>query len=145
MSPRARSEPARLDCRAHSVAVQTADFDAAYAFYTGVLGLRAVREPFSFKTRTLAWLDAGGMLIELFSIKKGAAFFPYTESNLGLTHVAFEVSDLDAAIELCKQHDVPITQGPMIPPSGDPRQPRVLFVEGPDGQAIQLREPRRDE
>ncbi|MEO3798108.1 VOC family protein [Nonomuraea sp. B10E15] len=145
MSRPMESEPARLDCRAHSVAVQTADFDTAYTFYTTVLGLRTVREPFLFKTRTLAWLDGGGVLIELFSMKKGHTSFPYTDVNLGLTHIAFEVPDLDEAIELCKQHNVPITQGPMTPPSGDPLQPRVLFVEGPDGQAIQLREPRRDE
>jgi glyoxylase I family protein len=128
----------------HSVSVQTADFDAAYDFYTRIVGLKTVRAPYAFKTRTLAWLDGGGILIELYSVKAGAEPVPYSPSGVGLDHIAFVVDNLEAMISTLEENNIRILQGPMIPPSGDPRQPRVLFVEGPDGEEVQFREPERD-
>jgi catechol 2,3-dioxygenase-like lactoylglutathione lyase family enzyme len=129
-----------MQCTVHSVALQTASFDVAYDFYTSVLGLRVVREPFSFKTRKLAWLDAGSVLIELYSGKDGVLLSGHSDARVGLDHIAFTVDDLDSMIEHLKAHEVPIIKGPYVPPSGDPAQPRILFAEGPDGEEIQFRE-----
>jgi catechol 2,3-dioxygenase-like lactoylglutathione lyase family enzyme len=140
MTADARSEAPGLTCTVHSVSVQTARFDEAYRFYAEILGLRVVREPFPFKSRTLAWLDAGSILVELYSVRKEDTPKPYTNDIVGPDHIAFVVDDLDAMVERLKDHDVRILKGPMKPPSGDPRQPRVLFAEGPDGDEIQFRE-----
>jgi hypothetical protein len=51
------------------------------------------------------------------------------------------VDDLDEIVEHLKRNGVRIIRGPLIPPSGDPQQPRILFVEGPDGEELQFREP----
>jgi catechol 2,3-dioxygenase-like lactoylglutathione lyase family enzyme len=128
-------------CKLHSVAIQTAVFDRAFAFYTEVLGLRVVREPFRYKTRTLAWLDGGAALIELYSTKDGVDPDAYSNRAVGPDHVAFEVEDLDAFEVVLKEHNYAIQKGPMIPPSGDPNQPRILFAVGPDGDSVQFREP----
>lgn len=134
-----------IRCALHSVAVQTASFDKAYRFYTEVLGLAVVREPFAFKTRRLAWLHAGTVLLELYSTKERAAAVPYHQDGVGPDHLAFVVPDLDAMVERLRAHGVAVLKGPMVPPSGDPRQPRVLFAAGPDGEEIQFREPERQE
>jgi len=129
-----------MQCIVHSVALQTASFEEAFNFYTSVLGLRVAREPFSFKTRRLAWLDGGSVLIELYSGKEGVALDDHSGAHVGPDHIAFAVDDLDSMVEYLREHGVTIIKGPYIPPSGDPAQPRVLFVEGPDGEEIQFRE-----
>jgi catechol 2,3-dioxygenase-like lactoylglutathione lyase family enzyme len=129
-----------MQCIVHSVALQTACFDESFDFYTSVLGLRVAREPFSFKTRMLAWLDAGSVLIELYSGKEGVLLSEHSDACVGLDHIAFTVADLDSMVEHLKAHGVPIIKGPYIPPSGDPAQPRIVFAEGPDGEEIQFRE-----
>lgn len=133
-----RKEPL---CSLHSVAVQTSDFDTAYDFYTRVVGLAVVREPFKFKTRTLAWLCAGPGLIELYSVRQGMEAQPYDGNGVGPDHLAFVTSDLDKFCEHLRRHNVTILRGPLVPPSGDPNQPRVLFVQGPDGDELLFREP----
>jgi catechol 2,3-dioxygenase-like lactoylglutathione lyase family enzyme len=135
-------ENAKFMCSAHSVSVQTADFDKAYRFYTEILGLDVDREPFQFKTRMLAWLRAGTILIELYSVRSHSEPGPYNPNGVGPDHLAFEVCDLDAFVDHLKLNEVVIKTGPWRPPSGDPYQPRVLFVEGPDGEELQFREPR---
>jgi glyoxylase I family protein len=131
-----------LECRMHSIAIQTATFDAAYDFYTRILGFPVVREPFRYKTRTLAWIDAGTALIELYTLKRGVSPVARDDAAVGIDQVAFVVSDLENVISRMTAHQVKITKGPFVPPSGDPEQPRVLFVEGPDGTPIQFRESR---
>lgn len=130
-------------CRLHSIAIQTTVFDQAYRFYTQVVGLTVVREPFRFKTRTVAWLDGGGALIELYSVKEGVEPDSYNNRAVGPEHVAFEVDDLDAFQSVLMDYGCQIEKGPLLPPSGDPNQPRVLFAVGPDGDSIQFREPER--
>jgi catechol 2,3-dioxygenase-like lactoylglutathione lyase family enzyme len=135
------SPPAASVARIHSVAVQTRNFEDAYKFYTTVVGLPVVREPFRYKTRLLAWLQAGPVLLELYSVKEGVEPVAYDTNRVGPDHIAFEVADLDGYVTHLAANDVRIVKGPLTPPSGDPHQPRVLFVEGPDGDEIQFREP----
>jgi catechol 2,3-dioxygenase-like lactoylglutathione lyase family enzyme len=129
-----------MQCTVHSVALQTASFEEAFDFYTSVLGLRVAREPFFFKTRRLAWLDGGSVLIELYSGKEGVALGDHSQAHVGPDHIAFTVDDLDSMVEHLKSNGVTIIKGPYVPPSGDPAQPRVVFAEGPDGEEIQFRE-----
>jgi glyoxylase I family protein len=132
-----------LKCRMHSIAIQTDCFEQSYRFYTEIIGLSVIRELFAFKTRTLAWLDAGAAQIELYSTKHGAAAEECGGQTNGIDHVAFAVDDLDGVMAVMDLHSVTITKGPLVPPSGDPRQPPILFVEAPEGTEIQFREPER--
>lgn len=135
----------RIRYAVHSIAIQTAHFENAYDFYVNILGLRVVRSPFRFGSRTLTWLDGGGILIELFSGKSGEQTDAYNHKAAGVNHIAFVVDDLEAVICAMNANGIRITKGPVTPLSGDPKQPRILFVEGPDGTAIQFREPDRKE
>ena len=133
--------PTPLQCSLHSVAVQTADFEKALDFYARILGLEVLRSPFQYKTRQLAWLGAGPVQIELYSIRAGMNPEPYDANRVGPDHVAFVTDDLDALVSYFSQQNVKVLKGPLVPPSGDPQQPRVMFVEGPDGDELQFREP----
>ena len=125
----------------HHVALQTSCFEKAFSFYTELLGLRVVKEPFTFKgKRTLAWLDAGGILIEIYSVKDGEEPQPYDRRRVGTDHIAFEVQDIDATIAYLSHHNVRILRQPFLPPTDDPCQPRVAMIEGPDGEEIEIRE-----
>jgi catechol 2,3-dioxygenase-like lactoylglutathione lyase family enzyme len=133
--------PAPLRCSVHSVAVQTADFEKALDFYVRILGLEVLRSPFQYKTRQLAWLGGGPVQIELYSTRAGMNPEPYDGNRVGPDHVAFVTDDLDALVSYFSDQNVKVLKGPLIPPSGDPKQPRVMFVEGPDGDELQFREP----
>jgi catechol 2,3-dioxygenase-like lactoylglutathione lyase family enzyme len=123
------------------VAVQTADFEKALDFYVRILGLEVLRSPFQYKTRQLAWLGGGPVQIELYSTRAGMNPEPYDGNRVGPDHVAFVTDDLDALVSYFSDQNVKVLKGPLIPPSGDPKQPRVMFVEGPDGDELQFREP----
>jgi glyoxylase I family protein len=124
----------------HHVAVQTANFEKAFKFYTETLGLKIQKEPFQFKGRTLTWLDGGGIKIELFSIKAGKEPQKYDARRVGTDHIALEVKRLDDAISYLSERGVTILKEPFYPPTADPFQPRVAFIEGADGEEIELRE-----
>lgn len=134
-----------INCRLHHVAIQTASFGRAFQFYTELLGLSVVKPPFNFKNkRIMAWLDAGNALIELYSVKKGTQPQPYDDQRVGADHIAFAVDNMDALLELLKENKVTILKKPFIPP-GDKYQARVLFIEGPDGEEVELTELKESE
>lgn len=125
----------------HHIAIQTKDFKKAYHFYTELLGLQVVKEPIIFKgKRTLAWLASGGIMIELFSVKSDETAQAYDDRHVGPIHIAFEVQDIDAILAYLIRHYVKIMKSPFVPSTDDPDQPRVAFLEGPDGEEIEIRE-----
>lgn len=125
----------------HHVAIQTADFERAISFYTSILGLKIIKQPFIYKgERKLAWLDAGSVVIELYSIKFGTSPSSYDQQRIGADHLAFEVQNLEGFITYLKNHDIQIIKEPFLPKTEDPHQPRVAFVEGPDGEEIEIRQ-----
>jgi glyoxylase I family protein len=130
-----------IKMRIHHVALQTAHFEKAFDFYAKLLGLKVLKEPFTFKgKRTIAWFDGGTILIELYSVKNDEEPQPYDDRRIGPDHIAFEVQDLDAIITHLHQHNVKILKEPFTPLIDDPQQPRVAFIEGVEGEEIELRE-----
>lgn len=124
----------------HHVAIQTAHFDKAFHFYAEVLGMRVIKQPYRFKERKLAWLDAGAILVELYSVKNGKEPQPYDTRRVGADHIAFEVDDLDQFLQYLGENDVPILKPPFRPPSDDPDQPAIAFIAGVDGEEIEVRQ-----
>jgi glyoxylase I family protein len=92
----------------HHVAIICADYAHSRDFYTRILGLTVVQEV--FRAERQSWkLDlalAGNYVIELFSFPEPPPR-PSRPEARGLRHLAFAVTDLDAAIaHLNQQHVV---------------------------------------
>jgi catechol 2,3-dioxygenase-like lactoylglutathione lyase family enzyme len=134
------ADPILANGQLHHVAVHTSSFNKAFAFYTKLLCLPVHKAPFQFKERMIAWLDGGGILIELCSLKHGEEPQVYVDQRVGAAHIAFVFNDLDAVLDRLVAHGVRVRKPPFLPPTGDPTQPRVSFIEGPDGEDLELRE-----
>lgn len=129
--------------RVDHISIQTEDFERALAFYSELLGFPICVAPFDFKTRRLCYLDAGNIRIELYSMKQGdSSSIPYTTSRRGLDHIAFVTEDLGELVERLARHGVRIIKPPFSL-STDAGQSILGFIEGPDGQEIELRQEER--
>lgn len=125
----------------HHIAIQTACFEKSFAFYTEILGLEVLKPPTIFKKkRTLAWINAGKIVIELYSVKYDEEPQAYDDRRVGTDHIAFEVRDLNHIVNYLREHGIKILRDPFLPTSNDIDQPRIAFIEGPDGEEIELRE-----
>ena len=109
----------------HHVSIMTPDVDAAYAFYTEVLGLteRSDRPDFGIGG---AWLDAGGQQVHLV---EGAA-----PDNAG-QHFALRVEDLDGVVAELRAKGFEVAD-PFA--SGVGRQ---TTVKDPCGNVVELNQP----
>ena len=86
--------------RTHHVAVICSDYGRSRRFYVETLGLEVVREVHR-RERNSYKLDLrvpGGTQIELFSFPNAPRRLSYPEA-CGLRHIAFEVEDIDEAVE----------------------------------------------
>jgi glyoxylase I family protein len=129
-----------IQFRLDHIAVQSADFEKSFLFYSETLGLRVTKQPFRFKTRMVAWLDAGIVQIELTSMKDGDERVPFSSRGVGPSHLAFAVPDLAAALAAIGEQGVEVVKPPFVPPTGDPDQPTIAFIRGPEGEEIEIRE-----
>ena len=121
----------------HHVAIICNDYPISKAFYQQVLGFQVVAENYraerdSYKC-DLALAD--GTQIELFSFP-GAPARPSRPEAQGLRHLAFKVTDIDAAIQHLADHQVecePVRVDPYT-------QRRFTFFNDPDGLPLELYE-----
>ncbi|MBL3592714.1 MAG: VOC family protein [Synergistaceae bacterium] len=101
-------------------------------FYVDVLGCREQRRLERPGTRLL-FLESGGATIEL--VEK--ADLPYPDEACKTIHLAFEVLDVKAEIEILKRRGIPLESDEPIPFQGG----HIFFFSGPDGEKIELCEP----
>ncbi|RPH19770.1 MAG: VOC family protein [Alteromonadaceae bacterium TMED7] len=121
----------------HHVAIICSDYPTSRAFYQQVLGFEVVAENYraerdSYKC-DLALAD--GTQIELFSFP-GAPARPSRPEAQGLRHLAFKVTDIDAAIQHLADHQIecePVRIDPYT-------QRRFTFFNDPDGLPLELYE-----
>ena len=106
----------------HHVSINVDDVDAAFGFYTGVLGLvaRGDRPEFPFAG---AWLDAGGQQVHLIEGPPPAA-----EGQ----HFALQVEDLDATVAELRGRGIQVSDPR---PVGSRRQ---SFLSDPAGNLVEL-------
>ncbi|MCC6355845.1 MAG: VOC family protein [Verrucomicrobiae bacterium] len=116
---------------------RVSELDEAVAFYRDVLGCREVRRSESPRGSKLAFMAAPGSdeQIEL-------TYFPASgpvRVQPDLTHLAFEVDDLEAFARHSAAHGHPLTDGPTRTSSGQ----IIAFIDAPDGYEIELIQPAR--
>lgn len=111
------------------------DLEKTVAFYKEVLGLEEVRRSVSGRGSHLVFLKAPGSE-ELIEICKYDASGP-VQVGPDLTHLAFEVPDMEAFRAHAAAKGYPFSDGPHVTSSGSV----IAFIDAPEGYEIELIQP----
>ncbi len=111
------------------------DLEKTVGFYRDVLGLQEVRRSESSRGSKLVFLKAPGSE-ELIEICQYDASGPVVVGP-DLTHLAFEVSDLEAFAKHAAAKGYPLSDGPSPTSSGSV----IAFIDAPEGYEIELIQP----
>lgn len=116
---------------------RVADLEKTVSFYTQVLGLKEVKRHRSPRGSELVFLETPGSeeLIELCSFPASGPVVVGPD----LTHLAFEVEDLDAFAAHAAALGYPLSDGPTVSSSGS----KFAFIDAPEGYEIELIEKSR--
>ena len=123
--------------RLHHIAIICSDYERSKQFYSEVLGLKIVQEVFR-EERNSYKLDlevAGQYQIELFSFPNPPTRPSRPEAS-GLRHIAFEVDNIEEAVQYINTHNViaePIRNDEFT-------GKRFTFFADPDGLPIEFYE-----
>ena len=123
--------------RIHHIAIICSDYEKSKHFYSGVLGLKIVREVYREARQSYKLdLEVGDHYqIELFSFPNPPAR-PSRPEAAGLRHLAFEVDDIEVAISHIKNFDIEIEPIRVDELTGK----RFTFFADPDGLPVELYE-----
>lgn len=111
---------------------RVADLEKTIAFYRDVLGLEEVRRSTSGRGSQLVFFKAPGSE-ELIEICKFDESGP-VQVGPDLTHLAFEVEDLEAFASRAASLGYPLSDGPHRSSGGS----IIAFVDAPEGYEIEL-------
>ncbi|MCH1625195.1 SMU1112c/YaeR family gloxylase I-like metalloprotein [Ferdinandcohnia quinoae] len=123
--------------RIHHIAIICSDYPASKHFYTTILGLQIIGETFR-KERDSYKLDlaiGGDYQIELFSFPAPPKRINFPEA-CGLRHLAFEVENIEEAVEDISGHGIPVEHIRVDPITNK----KYTFLTDPDGLPIELYE-----
>ncbi|MCR8557180.1 VOC family protein [Mucilaginibacter sp. BJC16-A38] len=123
--------------RVHHIAIICSDYEKSKHFYSEVLGLKIVREVYREERKSYKLdLEVGDLYqIELFSFPDPPAR-PSRPEAVGLRHLAFEVDDIDKAVNMIKGFNILIEPIRVDEFTGK----RFTFFADPDGLPIELYE-----
>jgi lactoylglutathione lyase len=113
------------------------DLEKTAAFYRDVLGLQEVSRHQSGRGSTLVFFKAPGS-DETIEICHYPASGP-VQVQPDLTHLGFEVDDLDAFAKAAAARGYPLSDGPHTSSSGS----KIAFIDGPEGYEFELIEPKK--
>ncbi len=113
------------------------DLEKTVSFYKDVLGLEEVKRSVSGRGSQLVFLKAPGSeeLIEICKFDESGPVIVGPD----LTHLAFEVPDLEAFAAHAATKGYPLSDGPHRSPSGS----AIAFIDAPEGYEIELIQPAR--
>lgn len=113
-----------------------ADLDRTIAFYCDLIGLRLVlRKP--QKAGELAFLDAGGGMLEIVGQPGVARSKDVEPGAAGVRHLTFAVTDVDALVATLDAAGVEIIERPRDAYNTELIR-RVAFCRDPDGIIVEL-------
>jgi glyoxylase I family protein len=121
----------------HHIAVICSDYQKSKDFYVRILGLTPINEVYRTERDSYKLdLEVNGQYqIELFSFPDPAVRPNYPEAA-GLRHLAFEVDDIEEAVEYMKNHQVKVEDIRVDPVTNK----KFTFFPDPDGLPIELYE-----
>ncbi len=114
---------------------RVSDLDKTVAFYRDVLGLQETRRSKSGRGSELVFFKAPGSGEEI-EICKFDGSGP-VQVGPDLTHLAFEVDDIEAFAKHSAALGYPLSDGPTKTSSGSV----IAFVDAPEGYEIELIQP----
>lgn len=115
------------------------DLEKTVGFYRDVLGLEEVRRSESGRGSKLVFLKAPGSE-ELLEICQYDASGP-VQVGPDLTHLAFEVTDLEAFARTAEAKGYPLSDGPHRTSKGSV----IAFIDAPEGYEVELIQPESGE
>ncbi|MFL6561525.1 MAG: VOC family protein [Bacillus sp. (in: firmicutes)] len=121
----------------HHIALICTDFKKSKDFYVRILGLTPISEVYREERDSYKLdLEVGGQYqIELFSFPDPAQRPSYPEAA-GLRHLAFEVDDIEEAVDYLTTHEVNVEAVRVDPFTNK----KFTFFPDPDGLPIELYE-----
>lgn len=119
--------------------IRTSNMDRSIDFYTRFLGLKLLgRHKIPKNDAEIAFLrdaKAKGATLELTFYRKQKKFSQADYEDRVFDHLAFEVKDINQAIEAMRKDKVTITDEPFkLSPTGS----LIAFIEDPNGTLIEL-------
>src|SRR3954469_15300164 len=108
------------------------DLEKTFAFYRDVLGLKETRRHTSPRGSQLVFFKAPGSDEEI-ELCKFDASGPVKVGH-DVTHLAFQVDDLDAFAKHAASHGYPLSDGPT--PAGNGSV--IAFIDAPEGYEVEL-------
>jgi lactoylglutathione lyase len=111
---------------------RVADLDKTAAFYRDVLGLEETRRSTSPRGSKLVFFKAPGSEVEI-EICQFDASGPVIVGP-DLTHLAFEVEDLEAFASHAAAKGYPLSDGPTRTSGGS----IIAFIDAPEGYEVEL-------
>jgi lactoylglutathione lyase len=111
---------------------RVSDLDKTLQFYREVLGLKEIRRHTSPRGSKLVFLELPGTDAEL----ELCEFDESGPVQVGpdLTHLAFEVDDMEAFAKEAEAKGYPLSDGPTKTSSGS----LIAFVDAPEGYEVEL-------
>lgn len=122
------------------VGMTVSDMDRSLEFYVGLLGLTLVLRKITGNGAELAFLDAGGGMLEMVAPDGGVArAIDVQEGHAGLRHLTFRFESADEMFEKLKAAGVEMVEPPRPAVNSEVLR-RVAFCRDPDGIMIELSE-----
>lgn len=122
--------------RIHHVAIIVSDYPKSRAFYVDKLGFEVVRENYRPARRDYKLdLRLGDAELEIFGIPQSPERPSYPEAR-GLRHLAFQVDDVDSAVEWLKARGIECEAVRLDEFTGK----RMTFFKDPDGLPLEIHE-----
>lgn len=122
--------------RIHHVAIIVSDYPKSRAFYVNKLGFEVVRENYRPARRDYKLdLRLGDAELEIFGIPQSPERPSYPEAR-GLRHLAFQVDDVDLAVEWLKARGIECEDVRLDEFTGK----RMTFFKDPDGLPLEIHE-----
>ena len=113
------------------------DLEKTVTFYKEVFGLKETGRHQSPRGSTVVFLDVpnGQEQIEICHYPKSGP----VQVQPDLTHLAFEVDDLEAFAKEAEKKGYPLSDGPTVTSSGS----KIAFIDGPEGYEFELIEKKK--
>ncbi|HUB66979.1 MAG TPA: VOC family protein [Candidatus Methylacidiphilales bacterium] len=113
------------------------DLEKTVAFYRDVLGLQEVSRHQSGRGSSLVFFKAPGSdeTIEICHYPGSGT----VQVQADLTHLGFEVDDLEAFAKAAAAKGYPLSDGPHVTSSGS----KIAFIDGPEGYEFELIQPKK--